>query len=374
MIGTRLRSGIVSRRLSPGLPILVLFLATNMLGGRPLFAMPPSRGEVKVVVAGSDRSFAAITKSLTDSLSFIAVTPQFERVASVDPRSVARFGPRQPSLFANLWIDAAADHEVKLYITDAATGRVFVRRIGLDHGLDNVALESLALVAQSSLEALLAGKLIGVTRNDYEQSLEVAAPRPASEGVAKQTAAPTPHPNDAYAARPRSWQLLAGYELQGWDGATVRNEVALGIEYERWRLRFGVDLYGTWPIQFHNGDLGAELFSNGVRLGVSRPLALPWQLRFVPGLGLAIELTRVRPELSSPDAQPASAYFAFDPTIRAVLGIERSWGRWSLRMIFGVDFALRPVDYVVTSQDKTNVVRTPWRERPFGAIVLAAGL
>ncbi len=345
-----------------------------MLGGRPLFAMPPSRGEVKVVVAGSDRSFAAITKSLTDSLSFIAVTPQFERVASVDPRSVARFGPRQPSLFANLWIDAAADHEVKLYITDAATERVFVRRIGLDHGLDNVALESLALVAQSSLEALLAGKLIGVTRNDYEQSLEVAAPRPASEGVAKQTAAPTPHPNDAYAARPRSWQLLAGYELQGWDGATVRNEVALGIEYERWRLRFGVDLYGTWPIQFHNGDLGAELFSNGVRLGVSRPLALPWQLRFVPGLGLAIELTRVRPELSSPDAQPASAYFAFDPTIRAVLGIERSWGRWSLRMIFGVDFALRPVDYVVTSQDKTNVVRTPWRERPFGAIVLAAGL
>ena len=257
MIGTRLRSGIVSRRLSPGLPILVLFLATNMLGGRPLFAMPPSRGEVKVVVAGSDRSFAAITKSLTDSLSFIAVTPQFERVASVDPRSVARFGPRQPSLFANLWIDAAADHEVKLYITDAATERVFVRRIGLDHGLDNVALESLALVAQSSLEALLAGKLIGVTRNDYEQSLEVAAPRPASEGVAKQTAAPTPHPNDAYAARPRSWQLLAGYELQGWDGATVRNEVALGIEYERWRLRFGVDLYGTWPIQFHNGDLGA---------------------------------------------------------------------------------------------------------------------
>ena len=103
-------------------------------------------------------------------------------------------------------------------------------------------------------------------------------------------------------------------------------------------------------------------------------MALPWQLRFVPGLGLAIELTRVRPELSSPDAQPASAYFAFDPTIRAVLGIERSWGRWSLRMIFGVDFALRPVDYVVTSQDKTNVVRTPWRERPFGAIVLAAGL
>ena len=125
-----------------------------MLSGRPLFAMPPSRAEVKVVVAGSDRSFVAITKSLSESLSFIGVTAQFERAASVDPRSVSEPHPLQLSLFANLWIDTAADHEVTLYITDAATERVFVRRMGLDHGLDKVAVEGLAFVAQSSLEAL----------------------------------------------------------------------------------------------------------------------------------------------------------------------------------------------------------------------------
>jgi len=39
-----------------------------MLGGRPLFAMPPSRGEAKVVLAGSDHSVASITKSLTEIL------------------------------------------------------------------------------------------------------------------------------------------------------------------------------------------------------------------------------------------------------------------------------------------------------------------
>jgi hypothetical protein len=353
--------------------ILVLLVVTSMLGGRLLFAMPPSRGEVKVAVAGNDRSFAAITKSLTESLSFIAVRPQFERAASVDPRSVAKLRPQQPALIANLWIDAAADREVTLYIADAATERVFVRRISLEHGLDTVAIESLALVAQSSLEALLAGKLIGVTRDDYEQSLEVAAPRPAPE-VPRQAAAPTPQPNDGYDFRPSRWQLSAGYELQGWDGATMRHEAALGIEYEHWRLRFAVDLYGTWPIQFHNRELGAELFSNGVRLGVSRPLALPYRLRFVPGLGFAMELTHVRPELGSPDAQPASAYFAFDPAIRAAVGIERYWGRWSLRGLLGLDLAVRPVSYVVTSQAGTEVVRTPWRERPFAAVILGARL
>ena len=151
-----------------------------MLSGRPLFAMPPSRAEVKVVVAGSDRSFVAITKSLSESLSFIGVTAQFERAASVDPRSVSELRPPQPSLFANLWIDTAADHEVTLYITDAATERVFVRRMGLDHGLDKVAVEGLAFVAQSSLEALLQGKTIGVTRDDYEHSsrtLRLGLPR-----------------------------------------------------------------------------------------------------------------------------------------------------------------------------------------------------
>ena len=121
MPGTRLRSGIVSRRLSSGLRILVLFLATSILGGRSLFAMPPARGEVKVVVAGSDRAFAAITKSLMESLSFIAVTPQFERAATVDPHSVSQNHPPVKEIFARLWIDAAADYDVTLYITDAAT-------------------------------------------------------------------------------------------------------------------------------------------------------------------------------------------------------------------------------------------------------------
>jgi hypothetical protein len=248
--------------------------------------------------------------------------------------------------------------------------------MNLDHGLDTVAVEGLAFVAQNSLEALLAGKIIGMTRDDYEHSLEVAAPRPAPEPVPKQAAAPTPHPNDAelHDVRPSNWQLWAGYELQGWDGATMRHAAAFGIEYERWRLRFGVDLFGTWPIQFHSGESGAELFSNGVRLGVSRPFALTRQLRLVPGLGFALELTHIRPELSGPGAQPASAYFALDPTVRAVLGIERSVGRWSLRAIAGVDFETRPVHYVVTRQAATEVVRTPWRERPFAAIILAAQL
>ena len=332
--------------------------------------MPPSGGEVKVVIAGSDSSFGAIAKSLTESLGFIAVTPQFERAAAVDPHRVSEKHPPVDSLFAYLWIDAVPAHEVTLYITDAPAEHVFVRRMNLDHGLDTVAIEALAFVAQSSLEALLAGKIIGMTRDDYERSLDVAVPRPAP----KQAAAATPHPNETglHDVRPSHWQLWAGYELQGWDHVTLRHEAVLGIGYERWKLRFGVELFSTWPIQFHSAESGAEVFSNGARLGVSRPLVLPHQLRLVPGLGFAMELSRVSPELSGPDAQPASTYYALDPTIRGVLGIERSLGRWSLRGILGMDFQPRPVRYVVIRQAATEVVRTPWRERPFAAIVLAA--
>jgi hypothetical protein len=333
--------------------------------------MPPSRAEVNVVVAGSDRSFAAITKSLSESLSFIGVTAQFERAASVDPRSVSELRPPQPSLLAYLWIDAAADHEVTLYITDAVTERVFVRRMGLDHGLDKVAVEGLAFVAQSSLEALLQGKTIGVTRDDYEHSLEEAAPKPAP----KPAAPPPPQPSVAelQSVRPSNWQVCAGYELQAWDGSTMRHAATVGVEYERRRFRFAVDLFSTLPIHFSNSESGATLISSGARLSVARPLALPHQLRLVHGLGFSMELTHIRPELSSPAALPAAASFVFDPTIRAVVGIERSWGRWSLRAIVGLDFVTRPVHYVVTLPADTEVVRTPWRERPFGAISVAAG-
>jgi hypothetical protein len=244
--------------------------------------------------------------------------------------------------------------------------------MGLDHGLDKVAVEGLAFVAQSSLEALLEGKTIGVTRDDYEHSLEVAAPQPSP----RPAATPPPRPSEAelHGVRLSNWQVSAGYELQAWDGSTMRHAATVSVEYERRKFRFSIDLFGTLPIHFHSGESGATLISSGARLGVSRPLALPHQLRLVPGLGFAIELTHIHPELSSPAASPAGASFAFDPTIRAVVGIERSWGRWSLRGILGLDFVTHPVHYVVTLPADTEVVRTPWRERPFGAIVLTAGL
>jgi len=338
---------------------------------QPLLAIPPARGEVKVAIAGNDRSVGAIMKSLTEALSFIAVTAQFERADAVDPRSIPENQPPPQLHFARLWIDATAPHEIILYITDAGGERVFVRRISLDHGLDTVAVESLALVAQSSLEALLAGRPIGMTRDDYEQSLAPAPPPPARQRV---PVAPTLRVNEAESREVRSshWRLTAGYQMQAWDRATIRHEAAVGVEYERWTLRFAMSLFSTWPIQFHSGESGAELFSNGIRLQVSRPVLLPWQLRLVPGLGFAIELTRISPELS-PGAQPASPYFAVDPTARAVVGIERSLGRWSLRGILGLDWAVRPVRYVVTDQSETEVVRTPWQVRPFGAVVVTAG-
>lgn len=359
--------------MAPRLLVLALSGVAVLLSAQPLHALPPSRGEVNVVIAGSDHSFAAIAKSLTEAMTFISVTAQFERTVAIDPHSIPDKHPTAQPLFARLWVDAMASLEITLYITDASAERVFVRHIGLDHGLDTVAVESLALVTQSSLEALLAGQRIGMSRDDYEHSLEAA---PASARAPAKPVAPAPQlPEvESIVLQPSRWQLAAGYQLEAWDGATARHEAAIGISYERWALRCGADLFTTWPVQFHSGESGAELFSNGFRVQISRPVTLPRQFHFVPGLGFGIEFSRIRPELSSPDAQPASPYFAVDPTLRAVLGIERSFGRWSLRGVLGLDFALRPVRYVVTRQSETDVVRTPWRERPFGAIVVAAGL
>jgi hypothetical protein len=363
--------------MSPGPRALsvIFFVVACTLGGQPLYAMPPARGEVKVVVAGSDRAFAGIAKSLAESLSFIAVRCQFERVASVDPRSVAAIQPLAQPLLARLWIDAATDREVALYITDTATSRVFVRRMTLDHGLDIVAVEGLAFVAQSSLEALLAGKLIGMTRDDFEHSLDAATPV-VHTPVVEKPVVPAPDLSAAkvVAAPLSSWHLGAGYELQVWDGKTIRHALALGLAHERGTLRFELGLFGTWPIEFHNGDSGASLFSSGARLDVSRSFSPTKHLRLLPGLGFAVELTRIHAELVGPGAEPEPTYFAVDPTARAALGIEHTLGRWSLRGILGVDSLLRSVHYVITRPTATDTVATPWRLRPFVGIVLSPPL
>ena len=338
--------------------------------------MPPSRGEAEVMVAGSDQAFAAIAKSLTESLSFIAVAPQFERLASVDPRRVAESQPQAQAPLARLWIDATTEREATLYITDTATSRVFVRRMTLDHGLDSVAVEGLAFVAQSSLEALLAGKLIGMTRDDFEHSLDVASPPAAvlAPIVEKPVAPPDLAAANLPAGNTSSWHLGAGYGLQVWDGKTIRHEVALGLDHERATLRFEVDLFGTWPLQFQSANSGASLFSSGVRLGVARPFAPTRHLHLVPGLGFAVELTRIHPELSGLGARPESTYYAFDPTARAALGIEHTLGRWWLRGIFGADFLVRPVHYVIARPTATETVATPWRLRPFVGIAFVPPL
>ena len=65
-------------------------------------------------------------------------------------------------------------------MTDGARRRVFVRRIPLQHGFDAVARESVLFVVESSLEAMLAGQEIGVSREEYRRELEATrVPAPA---------------------------------------------------------------------------------------------------------------------------------------------------------------------------------------------------
>jgi len=233
-----------------------------------------------------------------------------------------------------------------------------------------VAVESLALVAQGSLEALLAGRLIGVTRDDYEHSLDVAPPPPKPAPVPVK-----PEPR----RRCTRWQVTtlgrpAGNSRRAISctlgtarPCAMKRTLALTMNAGRC-VQCGPVCILTSPVS-QRGVRSRVVFQWRARVRVA-PGGAAAQFRLVPGLGFAIEFSRIRPELSSADAQPASPYFAVDPILRAFLGIERSLGRWSLRGIVGVDFATRPVRYVVTYQSDTETVRTPWRVRPFGAIVL----
>lgn len=136
----------------------------------------PSRAHV--VVAGNDQAVEAVGDGLAQALGRIGVTARLTRVAHIDPRDVAQPVPCEPGVVARLFVDLEPPSSMALYLADGGAKRVFVRRFVLDHGLDLVALESLELVAQSSVETLLAGKELGIEREEYGRSLP---PRPPAE-------------------------------------------------------------------------------------------------------------------------------------------------------------------------------------------------
>ncbi len=96
-----------------------------------------------------------------------------------------------PSL-ARVLLDFTVTGQATLFLIDPPRGRVYVRRMALPHGLDAVARASVRFVIEQSIDAILEGREIGVSRDEFQRG--VSGPPPpvaaATAGTARRRQRP----------------------------------------------------------------------------------------------------------------------------------------------------------------------------------------
>jgi hypothetical protein len=349
------------------LPCACLLVMTATAVAEPASSEPT----VEVLIAGNDTEVAALADALGDPLGRLHVRLHVRlrrgQAPAVDPEEVASPTDRAAPAVARMWFDLTEPAQAALYITDGGWKRIYVRRIALPQRLDEVAREQLTYIARTSVETLLAGGQIGVTREEFQRQL----PSHATAAAQREAARPR-------APGPR-WHLGAGvlYEVQSYARAMP---VTHGPGFDFSLLRsapplsplFTTSAQLRWEEHVETEHVVARLDGAVLRLGVGAEVGLGHLLVLRGLVGGGVDLVHVRPaRASDATVELSSPFWAVDPLARCSLGFGVRAGELLTWLSVGTDLAVRPSLYVVMRDGSPVNVLRPWPWRPWARLELA---
>jgi hypothetical protein len=344
-------------------------LAGTMISGRSFAnddgTLPgdAARPNVEIVlVSGDAASDAALMTTLRRSLETRGTDVTFNRRATLSAREVAA-ASMPVSVALTVWIDLGTPRAATVYVTEGKN--VFARRIDLGQSLDSVALDLLEVVVTSSVETVLSGRPLGVTREEFARSLERRPPP-----TEKVPAAPAQPPSTNEHSMDLSASLLYEGSLIG--PTTPIDGPGLRIDGRRGRLWFGLGFQGHRPYEITARGANVRFTTQGCLLSVGRAFSIRPKLTLITALGAGADVTRVRSVSTPPDVTPTPAFFATDFVARPFAGIQRRFDRLTLGATVGLDVNVAGSSYVIKTASGTRPVWTPWRFRP--VLGLAIGL
>ena len=361
----------------------------------------PADGVIDGVVAGTAEDLRAIDAVLGDSLSRQGLVLELRRAARIAPDDVTRAAPGRGGdperVVARFSLDLTSLPLAKLYLTDADRRRVYVRWLSLGRGIDAVSTELLRFVIENSIEAIRAGREIGVSREEYETALgttasDTTAPRTTRQGTdvltqperepQTQPAAPTtesPRQPRGRRATPAgvspdfvspNFGVSAGYEGTLVKEGKIQQGPVVWSSIRLPRLWIGGCLLGRLPTTIGDPTAEARMSSVGVRLIAAVPVANGEGLSLSLGAGAGIDVSQIRPGASGPGLAPESPFWATTPFGRIMGAVEYIVGHVSVAAAVGVDFDLLGERYVVAETAAERAVFVPWRVRPVATLLL----
>jgi hypothetical protein len=356
------KNGVATAPWPERLEWIALFLLLVAALALPRAGTAAERERVNAVLVSDPAAIERILAALRASLDRQGVDLDAVSAARIDPLDVAHYPLDRSATgpVAYLWLDLTATQPT-MYLVDVRSGLVYARPLEVHADPDAVELELIRLVVDSSVEAILKGRALGVSRDEFERSLAPPPPAPAPPPIPPAT---SPQSVEAETDSQPRWAIMAGYSGTILSSDSVAHGPELSAERRWLRLRLGVTVWQQLPLAVTRGDIDMRLISSGLHLVAAFPAAITRHLSASFGLGAGVDATRVSPKGNG--AQPA--FWATDPLVLAMATLEHAFGPAVVSVRIGVNVDLLATRYLVTRSDATNVLWAPWRWQPSAAM------
>jgi hypothetical protein len=289
-------------------------------------------------------------------------------IARVDAAAVLR---RSDEGSPRLWVDCALPDRLRLTFADRTSERFLVRDVPLAHGLDEIALETIAQVIESSISALDADASTGMTRTQMASSLEPPAAAPPAVAA---PAPPAAVPAETAGTPPSSWKggLGAFYGLEAFGPGPVLQHgpgllVALAVQRGRRCVGGWASAQYSVPETIETSLISARLDGAVLRAGVELLHDFSERVAVGARAGIGGDVVRVSPRQGSSGvtAQLAPDHVSWITVAQAAVTVK-------VRMVRGLSLSgtlLADVDLLVRHYDvavdgAAQRAFTPWPVRP----------
>jgi hypothetical protein len=357
---------------APSLLCGALVLFTGARTAPAADATRPAARQVELIIGATANEMQLLEPSIRELLAAKGLAVATTRKRSVTTLDVAAaIAPPQEATatptVARVLLDFTVPGQATLLLIDPRRGRVYARQMALAHGLDAVARASVRFVVEQSIDAILEGRAIGVSREEFQRTV---APPPAAVEAPPPPLAPAPVPAPA-AEPPRSqWQLAAGYEAVALGSGDYQQGAKLLLAARFARVHVVAAARLAAPLSIAGDGVQARLSTAGVSASAAGNLLQRAELSVRVGLGVGLDLTYVEPTVTAPDLQPVPAFWARGPWVAPFAEIERLFGKLSVALALGAEIHPLAERYTVRTASETREVFAPRRVRPAASLLV----
>jgi hypothetical protein len=348
----------------------VLVFVSCFLGMGTARAEDPRRAEVQI--AGPLERVALVEQAVREPLSRLPIVVSSSRADAVDPKTVIDRSPNAADAFVRVWIDLAVENQVTIYFVDSAWEHILVRHITLERNLDDVEREEIAQIVRSSVEALLSGATIGISR---EEARDLLLPKPKTK--TPPPVIPKPKPRAPPKPVTPNSRVEAGAFYEGelyantlWHGpgvfAGVHTPDPLGLG-GRFTLQYRV------PATVEGDRLGARIQAIALR-ALAHASYQSGHLGACGGAGLGADITSTDPTNLKGNASPENSRWDVVPVLRALGGGGLVFGSMGVWTVVGLDVDLIETNFTAKRGNETYTAVDVSRVRPFFGIDVTLAL